>query len=98
MAVDNVHGRLREARERNAMMRGNPFSEFNSGHIGDLGVTGLAAPTFVWVCTSPGWRARWQSMRCWIGWRTRPEHHPASSGWRFAPLPVEIHRSLMSYL
>ena len=41
MQVENVHERLRQARERHRVMRGNPFAEVSSGQVGELGVTVL---------------------------------------------------------
>ncbi|HWF27427.1 MAG TPA: cytochrome P450 [Mycobacterium sp.] len=53
MQVENVHARLREARERHRVMRGNPFAEINSGQVGDLGVTVLGYDECQTVLTHP---------------------------------------------
>jgi cytochrome P450 len=54
MQVENVHERLREARERHRVMRGSPFDEVrSSGHIGDLGVTVLGYDECQTVLTHP---------------------------------------------
>ena len=53
MQVENVHERLREARERHRVMRGNPFAEVRSGHVGDLGVTVLGYDECQTVLTHP---------------------------------------------
>jgi cytochrome P450 len=39
--VENVHERLREARARHRVMRGNPFAETSTQQVGDFGVTVL---------------------------------------------------------
>jgi len=41
LQVENVHERLRQARDKHRVMRGNPFAEVSSGQVGDLGVTVL---------------------------------------------------------
>jgi cytochrome P450 len=53
MQVENVHERLREARERHRVMRGNPFAEVRSGQVGDLGVTVLGYDECQTVLTHP---------------------------------------------
>jgi len=53
MQVENVHERLREARERHRVMRGNPFAEVSSGPVGDLGVTVLGYDECQTVLTHP---------------------------------------------
>jgi cytochrome P450 len=53
MHVENVHERLREARERHRVMPGNPFAEINSGQVGDLGVTVLGYDECQTVLTHP---------------------------------------------
>jgi cytochrome P450 len=53
MQVENVHERLREARERHRVMRGNPFAEASSGQVGDLGVTVLGYDECQTVLTHP---------------------------------------------
>ena len=53
MQVENVHERLREARERHRVMRGNPFAETRSGQVGDLGVTVLGYDECQTVLTHP---------------------------------------------
>ena len=53
MHVENVHERLREARERHRVMPGNPFTEINSGQVGDLGVTVLGYDECQTVLTHP---------------------------------------------
>jgi cytochrome P450 len=53
MQVENVHERLREARERHRVMRGNPFAEVSSGQVGDLGVTVLGYDECQTVLTHP---------------------------------------------
>ena len=53
MQVENVHERLREARERHRVMRGNPFSEVSSQQVGDLGVTVLGYDECQTVLTHP---------------------------------------------
>ena len=53
MQVENVHERLREARERHRVMRGNPFAEVRSGQVGDLGVTVLGHDECQTVLTHP---------------------------------------------
>ena len=53
MQVENVHERLREARERHRVMRGNPFAETSSGQVGDLGVTVLGYDECQTVLTHP---------------------------------------------
>ncbi len=53
MQVENVHERLREARERHRVMRGNPFAEVRSGQAGDLGVTVLGYDECQTVLTHP---------------------------------------------
>jgi cytochrome P450 len=53
MRVENVHERLREARERHRVMRGNPFVEVSSGPVGDLGVTVLGYDECQTVLTHP---------------------------------------------
>ena len=53
MQVENVHERLREARERHRVMRGNPFDEVRSGQIGELGVTVLGYDECQTVLTHP---------------------------------------------
>lgn len=53
MQVENVHERLREARERHRVMLGNPFAEVGAGKIGDLGVTVLGYDECQTVLTHP---------------------------------------------
>ena len=53
MRVENVHERLREARERHRVMRGNPFAEISSGQVGELGVTVLGYDECQTVLTHP---------------------------------------------
>jgi cytochrome P450 len=53
MQVENVHERLREARERHRVMRGNPFAEVSSQQVGDLGVTVLGYDECQTVLTHP---------------------------------------------
>ncbi|HEY2503273.1 MAG TPA: cytochrome P450 [Mycobacterium sp.] len=53
MQVENVHERLREARERHQVMRGNPFAEVSSGQVGELGVTVLGFDECQTVLTHP---------------------------------------------
>ncbi|WP_082951872.1 cytochrome P450 [Mycobacterium sp. 852002-51057_SCH5723018] len=53
MHVENVHERLREARERHRVMPGNPFAEINSGQVGELGVTVLGYDECQTVLTHP---------------------------------------------
>lgn len=53
MRVENVHERLREARERHRVMRGNPFAEVSSGQVGELGVTVLGYDECQTVLTHP---------------------------------------------
>jgi cytochrome P450 len=53
MQVENVHERLREARERHRVMRGNPFAEVSSGQVGELGVTVLGYDECQTVLTHP---------------------------------------------
>jgi cytochrome P450 len=53
MQVENVHERLREARERHHVMWGNPFAEVRSGQVGDLGVTVLGYDECQTVLTHP---------------------------------------------
>ena len=52
MQVENVHERLREARAKHQVMRGNPFAE-NSSQVGDLGVTVLGYDECQTVLTHP---------------------------------------------
>jgi cytochrome P450 len=51
--VENVHERLREARERHRVMRGNPFAEVSAHQAGDLGVTVLGYDECQTVLTHP---------------------------------------------
>jgi cytochrome P450 len=51
--VENVHERLREARERHRVMRGNPFAEVSAHQTGDLGVTVLGYDECQTVLTHP---------------------------------------------
>jgi cytochrome P450 len=51
--VENVHERLREARERHRVMRGNPFAEVSAHKAGDLGVTALGYDECQTVLTHP---------------------------------------------
>jgi cytochrome P450 len=53
MRVENVHERLREARQRHRVMRGNPFAEVSSGQVGELGVTVLGYDECQTVLTHP---------------------------------------------
>jgi cytochrome P450 len=53
MQVENVHERLREARERHRVMRGNPFAEVSAHQVGDLGVTVLGYDECQTVLTHP---------------------------------------------
>jgi cytochrome P450 len=53
MQVENVHERLREARSRHRVMRGNPFAEVGAGQVGDLGVTVLGYDECQTVLTHP---------------------------------------------
>ncbi|OMC19010.1 cytochrome P450 [Mycobacterium sp. SP-6446] len=54
MQIENVHERLREARERHRVMCGNPFGETSSGQVGELGVTVLGYDECQTVLTHPG--------------------------------------------
>jgi len=51
--VENVHERLRDARERHRVMRGNPFAEVSAHQAGDLGVTVLGYDECQTVLTHP---------------------------------------------
>jgi cytochrome P450 len=53
MQVENVHERLREARERHRVMLGNPFAEVGAGQVGELGVTVLGYDECQTVLTHP---------------------------------------------
>jgi cytochrome P450 len=53
LKVENVHERLREARAKHRVMRGNPFAEISSGKVGDLGVTVLGFDEGQHVLTHP---------------------------------------------
>jgi len=53
MQVENVHERLREARARQRVMVGNPFTEVSAGQVGDLGVTVLGYDECQTVLTHP---------------------------------------------
>jgi cytochrome P450 len=53
LQVENVHERLREARAKHRVMRGNPFAEISSGKVGDLGVTVLGFDEGQHVLTHP---------------------------------------------
>lgn len=53
MQVENVHERLREARKRHRVMRGNPFAEARSEQIGEFGVTVLGYDECQTVLTHP---------------------------------------------
>jgi cytochrome P450 len=53
MQVENVHERLREARERHPVMLGSPFTEMSSIQVGDLGVTVLGYNECQTVLTHP---------------------------------------------
>jgi hypothetical protein len=53
MQVENVHERLREARAKHRVMRGNPFAENSSHQVGDLGVTVLGYDECQTVLTHP---------------------------------------------
>ncbi|OBA78082.1 cytochrome [Mycobacterium sp. 1164966.3] len=53
LQVDNVHERLREARARHRVMRGNPFAEVSGGQLRDLGVTVLGFDECQHVLTHP---------------------------------------------
>jgi cytochrome P450 len=53
MRVENVHERLREARNRHRVMRGNPFAEVHTQQVGDLGVTVLGYDECQTVLTHP---------------------------------------------
>jgi len=53
MQVENVHERLREARERHHVMWGNPFAEVRSGQVDDLAVTVLGYDECQTVLTHP---------------------------------------------
>ncbi|MEB3982440.1 cytochrome P450 [Mycobacterium sp. 663a-19] len=53
MQVENVHERLRDARERHRVMLGNPFAETSSQQVGDLGVTVLGYDECQTVLTHP---------------------------------------------
>jgi cytochrome P450 len=53
MQVENVHERLREARQRHPVIWGNPFAEASSGQAGDLGVTVLGYDECQTVLTHP---------------------------------------------
>ncbi len=53
MRAENVHERLREARERHRVMRGNPFAEVSSGQVGELGVTVLGYDECQTILTHP---------------------------------------------
>ena len=53
LQVENVHERLREARDKHRVMRGNPFAEISSGQVGDLGVTVLGFAEGQRVLTHP---------------------------------------------
>jgi cytochrome P450 len=51
--VENVHERLREAREQHRVMIGNPFAELTAVQVGDLGVTVLGHEECQTVLTHP---------------------------------------------
>ncbi len=51
--VENVHERLREARARQRVMLGNPFTEISAPRTGDLGVTVLGYSECQTVLTHP---------------------------------------------
>jgi cytochrome P450 len=53
LQVENVHERLREARERHRVMIGNPFAEVNSMQVGELGVSVLGYEECQTVLTHP---------------------------------------------
>lgn len=53
MQVENVHERLRDARERHRVMAGTPFAETSSGRVGDAGVTVLGYDECQTVLTHP---------------------------------------------
>ena len=53
LQVENVHERLRQARDKHRVMRGNPFAEVSSGQVGDLGVTVLGFAEGQHVLTHP---------------------------------------------
>ncbi|WP_068181732.1 cytochrome P450 [Mycobacterium sp. UM_CSW] len=53
LQVENVHERLRDARERHRVMIGNPFAEISSVQVGDLGVTVLGYEECQTVLTHP---------------------------------------------
>jgi cytochrome P450 len=53
MAIDNVHERLRAAREQGPVMAGNPFSETSTQILGELGVTVLGYDACHTVLTQP---------------------------------------------
>jgi cytochrome P450 len=53
MQVEDVHERLREARTRHRVMRGNPFADNRSQQVGDLGVTVLGYDECQTVLTHP---------------------------------------------
>jgi cytochrome P450 len=53
LQVENVHERLREARDKHRVMRGNPFAEIIGGQLGDLGVTVLGFDEGQHVLTHP---------------------------------------------
>ena len=53
MAVENVHERLREARERNTVMVGNPLTETSAQNLDVAGVTVLGYDECHAVLTDP---------------------------------------------
>ncbi len=53
MQVENVHERLREAREQHRVMIGNPFAELSAVQVGDLWVTVLGHEECQTVLTHP---------------------------------------------
>jgi cytochrome P450 len=53
MQVENVHERLRAAREQHRVMIGNPFAEVSAAQVGDLGVTVLGYEECQTVLTHP---------------------------------------------
>ena len=53
MQVENVHERLREARSRNRVMVGSPFTETSSQNLGSAGVTVLGYDECQTVLTHP---------------------------------------------
>ncbi|ORW86391.1 cytochrome [Mycobacterium sp. IEC1808] len=53
LQVENVHERLREARDQHRVMIGNPFAEVSAPQVGELGVTVLGYEECQTVLTHP---------------------------------------------